>query len=69
MPNGMGLTLNYDKTMFLRFSVNKCINDDNLLWIQNCNKLHDYNKSCNLLNSYEVKVISKIHYLGIRSHY
>jgi hypothetical protein len=62
----LGLTLNYDKTMYLRFSINKCFDPVYPLWIHNrCDKLLDENNICNSLYCQKIKEISKTRYLGI----
>lgn len=57
----LGLTMNSDKTTFMKLSINKIANDDCSLIIHNCN-----NKLiCSRLNCKQINQISKIRYLGI----
>lgn len=57
----LGLTMNFDKTMFMKLSINKITYDDCSLIIHNCN-----NKLiCNRQNCKRINQISKIRYLGI----
>jgi len=57
----LGLTMNSDKTTFMKLSINKITNVDCSLIIHNCN-----NKLiCNRQNCKQINQISKIRYLGI----
>ena len=57
----LGLTINFDKTTFMKLSINKTTNDDLSLIIHNCNN----QLICNMQNCKRINQISKIRYLGI----
>jgi len=57
----IGLFLNYDKTMYMKFSINKTISPNFTLIIHNCNQY----KRCDQQTCKEIKEIAKIRYLGI----
>jgi len=54
-----GLSMNFERSMFINFSINKCINTDSPLVIHNCDNL------LNNINCKQIQKITKIHYLGI----
>jgi hypothetical protein len=56
----IGLFLNYDKIMYMKFSINKIISLNFSLIIHNCNEY----KKCNQQTCKEIKEIVKIRYLA-----
>lgn len=57
----LGLTINSDKTTYMKFSINKITDDNFPLIIHNCqNQL-----ICNMQNCKQINQVSKIRYLGI----
>jgi hypothetical protein len=56
-----GLSMNFEKLMFINFSINKCTNTVPPLVIHNCDNL----LMCNNINCKQIQEITKIRYLGI----
>lgn len=56
-----GLSMNFEKSMFINFSINKCTNTVPPLVIHNCDNL----LMCNNINCKQIQQIMKIRYLGI----
>jgi len=53
--------MDFEKSMFMNFSINKCMNIDSSFVIHNCNDL----LMCNNINCKQIQQITNIHYLGI----